>query len=305
MSSKIFLTLFLSVMLFLASCQGKTDIDDQYLNDIARTTPVPVEADNTNNNVVIVTNTPVPTLKAPDTVPVPKAPKPVAKKPAPKKAVVKKPAPKKKVVKAKPKPRPFYSPYIEDTIGTDHPIIKEVRVMIANKSYAKVAEYINKYDLDNNPPAGLDVGHLYHFKGIAYFYLSANNRSNVPVASDSFAKVSNKTDKEKFKRLAVLWNGMLYETYASSPEDLNKAIALFDELLNARGRDIYVERFLSDAAYYRACALKKLNRIDEANEEIARIRTGVYQDKDIYSHKKLDYLPVETVLQEFSSVGTL
>ena len=50
----------------------------------------------------------------------------------------------------------FYSPWAS-THKTDPLIIKEIRVMIANKEYTRARNYINNLDL-NNLPVGVDLG---------------------------------------------------------------------------------------------------------------------------------------------------
>lgn len=172
------------------------------------------------------------------------------------------------------------------TSKSDPIIIRELRVMIANREYQKARDYINRLDF-NNIPADVDLGHLYQFKGIVYYFLSFNNNVAMVAAEESFKQVEALTKIEKFKPLSLLWNAMLYQRYSNDQAKLNEAIVLLDRIINEYPRT----RFANDAVYYKAMTLKKLGRpASEYAELLDSIRAGGYVDDLIFSQTVNDYV---------------
>lgn len=185
----------------------------------------------------------------------------------------------------------FYSPWAS-THKTDPLIIKEIRVMIANKEYTRARNYINNLDL-NNLPAGVDLGQIYQFKGIVHYFLSKSNRANISIANESFKNVMNNTTIEKFKPLSLLWNGMLYQTYSTDMNELQSAVDLFDRVIN----EYPSTRFANDATFYKAVTLKKMGMAEsEYNDLFLSVKRGGFADTLIFSQVVNDYVPANTLV---------
>ncbi|MEI0486079.1 hypothetical protein [Brachyspira intermedia] len=190
----------------------------------------------------------------------------------------------------------FYSPW---TSQDDPLMIREIRVMIANKEYAQALNYINKLDF-NNLPEDVDVGHLYQFKGIVHYFLAKEGKSNNTVdknhitsADECFKKVAGLTSIEKFKPLSLLWNGMLYQTYSSDKNELQEAIALFDRVITEYPRT----RFANDAVFYKAVTMKKLGMPEnEYNDLFLSIKRGGFVDTLVFSQVINDYVPANDLV---------
>ena len=185
----------------------------------------------------------------------------------------------------------FYSPWAS-THKTDPVIIKEIRVMIANKEYTRARNYINNLDL-NNLPVGVDLGQIYQFKGIVHYFLSKSNRANISIANESFKNVMNNTTIEKFKPLSLLWNGMLYQTYSTDMNELQSAVDLFDRVIN----EYPSTRFANDATFYKAVTLKKMGMAEsEYNDLFLSVKRGGFADTLIFSQVVNDYVPANTLV---------
>lgn len=185
----------------------------------------------------------------------------------------------------------FYSPWAS-THKTDPLIIKEIRVMIANKEYTRAKNYIDALDL-NNLPYGADLGQIYQFKGIVHYFLSRGNRANMTIADESFKNVMNNTAIEKFKPLSLLWNGMLYQTYSTDMSELQSAVDLFDRVIN----EYPSTRFANDATFYKAVALKKMGRPEnEYNDLFLSVRRGGFADTLVFSQVVNDYVPASSLV---------
>ena len=183
----------------------------------------------------------------------------------------------------------FYSPW---TSKDDPLIIREIRVMIANKEYTQALNYINKLDF-NNLPSDVDVGHLYQFKGIVHYFLSKSNKSNIALADECFKKVEGITKIEKFKPLSLLWNGMLYQTYSADENQLKEAISLFDRVITEYPRT----RFANDAVFYKAVTMKKLGMAEnEYNDLFLSIKRGGFVDTLVFSQVINDYVPANDLV---------
>ena len=185
----------------------------------------------------------------------------------------------------------FYSPWAS-THKTDPLIIKEIRVMIANKEYTRARNYINNLDL-NNLPVGVDLGQIYQFKGIVHYFLSKSNRANISIANESFKNVMNNTTIEKFKPLSLLWNGMLYQTYSTDMNELQSAVDLFDRVIN----EYPSTRFANDATFYKAVTLKKMGMAEsEYNDLFLSVKRGGFADTLIFSQVVNDYVPANILV---------
>ena len=185
----------------------------------------------------------------------------------------------------------FYSPWAS-THKTDPLIIKEIRVMIANKEYTRARNYINNLDL-NNLPVGVDLGQIYQFKGIVHYFLSKSNSANISIANESFKNVMNNTTIEKFKPLSLLWNGMLYQTYSTDMNELQSAVDLFDRVIN----EYPSTRFANDATFYKAVTLKKMGMAEsEYNDLFLSVKRGGFADTLIFSQVVNDYVPANTLV---------
>ena len=185
----------------------------------------------------------------------------------------------------------FYSPWA-DSHKTDPLIIQEIRVMIANKEYTRARNYIDNLNL-NNLPAGVDLGQIYQFRGIVYYFLSRNNRANIPLADAAFKNVMSNTAIEKFKPLSLLWNGMLYQTYSTDVNQLQSAVDLFDRVIN----EYPSTRFANDATFYKAVTLKKMGRAEnEYNDLFLSVRRGGFADTLVFSQVVNDYVPANTLV---------
>ena len=185
----------------------------------------------------------------------------------------------------------FYSPWA-DSHKTDPLIIQEIRVMIANKEYTRARNYIDNLNL-NNLPAGVDLGQIYQFRGIVYYFLSRSNRANIPLADAAFKNVMNNTAIEKFKPLSLLWNGMLYQTYSTDVNQLQSAVDLFDRVIN----EYPSTRFANDATFYKAVTLKKMGRAEsEYNDLFLSVRRGGFADTLVFSQVVNDYVPANTLV---------
>ena len=190
----------------------------------------------------------------------------------------------------------FYSPW---TSNDDPLMIREIRVMIANKEYTQALNYINKLDF-NNLPEDVDVGHLYQFKGIVHYFLAKEGKSNntvvknhITLADECFKKVEGLTSIEKFKPLSLLWNGMLYQTYSSDKNELQEAIALFDRVITEYPRT----RFANDAVFYKAVTMKKLGMPEnEYNDLFLSIKRGGFVDTLVFSQVINDYVPANDLV---------
>ena len=185
----------------------------------------------------------------------------------------------------------FYSPWA-DSHKTDPLIIQEIRVMIANKEYTRARNYIDNLNL-NNLPAGVDLGQIYQFRGIVYYFLSRSNRANIPLADAAFKNVMSNTAIEKFKPLSLLWNGMLYQTYSTDVNQLQSAVDLFDRVIN----EYPSTRFANDATFYKAVTLKKMGRAEsEYNDLFLSVRRGGFADTLVFSQRINDYAPANTLV---------
>ena len=185
----------------------------------------------------------------------------------------------------------FYSPWA-DSHKTDPLIIQEIRVMIANKEYTRARNYIDNLNL-NNLPAGVDLGQIYQFRGIVYYFLSRSNRANIPLADAAFKNVMSNTAIEKFKPLSLLWNGMLYQTYSTDVNQLQSAVDLFDRVIN----EYPSTRFANDATFYKAVTLKKMGRAEsEYNDLFLSVRRGGFADTLVFSQRINDYVPANTLV---------
>ena len=190
----------------------------------------------------------------------------------------------------------FYSPW---TSKDDPLMIREIRVMIANKEYNQALNYINRLDF-NNLPADVDIGHLYQFKGIVHYFLAKEGKSNNTVArnhiiaaDECFKKVAGLTSIEKFKPLSLLWNGMLYQTYSSDGNELQEAINLFDRVITEYPRT----RFANDAVFYKAVTMKKLGMPEnEYNDLFLSIKRGGFVDTLVFSQVINDYVPANDLV---------
>lgn len=195
-----------------------------------------------------------------------------------------KPAPAKRTYT---KPKTFTSKWV-DTQDTQ--VIKDVRLMIANREYRKAKNYLDRLDYSNLGQT--DVGHLYQFEGIINYFLVPVDASAFSESVDSFQKAYDMTNIEKFKPLSILWLGMLYERYSNNDVELLQAINLFDEIINNYSNT----RFANDAVFYKALVLQKLGRIEEANILINALETTTYPDALVYSKWNNDYVALNKVL---------
>ena len=186
----------------------------------------------------------------------------------------------------------FYSPW---TSKSDNIIIREIRVMIANKEYTKALNYINTLNFDNLPD-DVDICNLYQFKGICHYFLSKTNKSHIALSDDSFKKVANLASIDsKFKPLSYLWNGMLYQTYSTDTNQLNEAIILFDKVITEYPRN----RFANDALFYKALTLKKLGKPEnEYNDILLAIKRGGFVDTLVFSQVINDYVSANDLVDK-------
>ena len=278
------LLMFLSLILlsFIASCKDNKNVQDDYINQIER------EYQQSTNQDVILESNNFNSSPFYDDFSVndynqnnaPKKPTPTVRTSTPIRRVQRKATIYN-----------FYSPWAS-THKTDPLIIKEIRVMIANKEYTRARNYINNLDL-NNLPVGVDLGQIYQFKGIVHYFLSKSNRANISIANESFKNVMNNTTIEKFKPLSLLWNGMLYQTYSTDMNELQSAVDLFDRVIN----EYPSTRFANDATFYKAVTLKKMGMAEsEYNDLFLSVKRGGFADTLIFSQVVNDYVPANTLV---------
>lgn len=278
------LLMFLSLILlsFIASCKDNKNVQDDYINQIER------EYQQSTNQDVILESNNFNSSPFYDDFSVndynqnnaPKKPTPTVRTSAP----IRRGKRKATIYN-------FYSPWAS-THKTDPLIIKEIRVMIANKEYTRARNYINNLDL-NNLPVGVDLGQIYQFKGIVHYFLSKSNRANIYIANESFKNVMNNTTIEKFKPLSLLWNGMLYQTYSTDMNELQSAVDLFDRVIN----EYPSTRFANDATFYKAVTLKKMGMAEsEYNDLFLSVKRGGFADTLIFSQVVNDYVPANTLV---------
>lgn len=278
------LLMFLSLILlsFIASCKDNKNVQDDYINQIERE-----YQQSTNQDVILESNN---FNSGPfyDDFSVndynqnnaPKKPTPTVRTSTP----IRRGQRKATIYN-------FYSPWAS-THKTDPLIVKEIRVMIANKEYTRARNYINNLDL-NNLPVGVDLGQIYQFKGIVHYFLSKSNRANISIANESFKNVMNNTTIEKFKPLSLLWNGMLYQTYSTDMNELQSAVDLFDRVIN----EYPSTRFANDATFYKAVTLKKMGMAEsEYNDLFLSVKRGGFADTLIFSQVVNDYVPANTLV---------
>lgn len=278
------LLMFLSLILlsFIVSCKDNKNVQDDYINQIER------EYQQSTNQDVILESNNFNSSPFYDDFSVndynqnnaPKKPTPTVRTSTP----IRRGQRKATIYN-------FYSPWAS-THKTDHLIIKEIRVMIANKEYTRARNYINNLDL-NNLPVGVDLGQIYQFKGIVHYFLSKSNRANISIANESFKNVMNNTTIEKFKPLSLLWNGMLYQTYSTDMNELQSAVDLFDRVIN----EYPSTRFANDATFYKAVTLKKMGMAEsEYNDLFLSVKRGGFADTLIFSQVVNDYVPANTLV---------
>lgn len=278
------LLMFLSLILlsFIASCKDNKNVQDDYINQIER------EYQQSTNQDVILESNNFNSSPFYDDFSVndynqnnaPKKPTPTVRTSTP----IRRGQRKATIYN-------FYSPWAS-THKTDPLIIKEIRVMIANKEYTRARNYINNLDL-NNLPVGVDLGQIYQFKGIVHYFLSKSNRANISIANESFKNVMNNTTIEKFKPLSLLWNGMLYQTYSTDMNELQSAVDLFDRVIN----EYPSTRFANDATFYKAVTLKKIGMAEsEYNDLFLSVKRGGFADTLIFSQVVNDYVPANTLV---------
>lgn len=278
------LLMFLSLILlsFIASCKDNKNVQDDYINQIER------EYQQSTNQDVILESNNFNSSPFYDDFSVndynqnnaPKKPTPTVRTSRP----IRRGQRKATIYN-------FYSPWAS-THKTDPLIIKEIRVMIANKEYTRARNYINNLDL-NNLPVGVDLGQIYQFKGIVHYFLSKSNRANISIANESFKNVMNNTTIEKFKPLSLLWNGMLYQTYSTDMNELQSAVDLFDRVIN----EYPSTRFANDATFYKAVTLKKMGMAEsEYNDLFLSVKRGGFADTLIFSQVVNDYVPANTLV---------
>lgn len=278
------LLMFLSLILlsFIVSCKDNKNVQDDYINQIER------EYQQSTNQDVILESNNFNSSPFYDDFSVndynqnnaPKKPTPTVRTSTP----IRRGQRKATIYN-------FYSPWAS-THKTDPLIIKEIRVMIANKEYTRAKNYINNLDL-NNLPVGVDLGQIYQFKGIIHYFLSKSNRANISIANESFKNVMNNTTIEKFKPLSLLWNGMLYQTYSTDMNELQSAVDLFDRVIN----EYPSTRFANDATFYKAVTLKKMGMAEsEYNDLFLSVKRGGFADTLIFSQVVNDYVPANTLV---------
>lgn len=278
------LLMFLSLILlsFIASCKDNKNVQDDYINQIER------EYQQSTNQDVILESNNFNSSPFYDDFSVndynqnnaPKKPTPTVRTSTP----IRRGQRKSTIYN-------FYSPWAS-THKTDPLIVKEIRVMIANKEYTRARNYINNLDL-NNLPVGVDLGQIYQFKGIVHYFLSKSNRANISMANESFKNVMNNTTIEKFKPLSLLWNGMLYQTYSTDMNELQSAVDLFDRVIN----EYPSTRFANDATFYKAVTLKKMGMAEsEYNDLFLSVKRGGFADTLIFSQVVNDYVPANTLV---------
>lgn len=278
------LLMFLSLILlsFIVSCKDNKNVQDDYINQIER------EYQQSTNQDVILESNNFNSSPFYDDFSVndynqnnaPKKPTPTVRTSTP----IRRGQRKATIYN-------FYSPWAS-THKTDPLIIKEIRVMIANKEYTRARNYINNLDL-NNLPVGVDLGQIYQFKGIVHYFLSKSNRANISIANESFKNVMNNTTIEKFKPLSLLWNGMLYQTYSTDINELQSAVDLFDRVIN----EYPSTRFANDATFYKAVTLKKMGMAEsEYNDLFLSVKRGGFADTLIFSQVVNDYVPANTLV---------
>ena len=278
------LLMFLSLILlsFIVSCKDNKNVQDDYINQIER------EYQQSTNQDVILESNNFNSSPFYDDFSVndynqnnaPKKPTPTVRTSTP----IRRGQRKATIYN-------FYSPWAS-THKTDHLIVKEIRVMIANKEYTRARNYINNLDL-NNLPVGVDLGQIYQFKGIVHYFLSKSNRANISIANESFKNVMNNTTIEKFKPLSLLWNGMLYQTYSTDVNELQSAVDLFDRVIN----EYPSTRFANDATFYKAVTLKKMGMAEsEYNDLFLSVKRGGFADTLIFSQVVNDYVPANTLV---------
>ena len=278
------LLMFLSLILlsFIVSCKDNKNVQDDYINQIER------EYQQSTNQDVILESNNFNSSPFYDDFSVndynqnnaPKKPTPTVRTSTP----IRRGQRKATIYN-------FYSPWAS-THKTDPLIIKEIRVMIANKEYTRARNYINNLDL-NNLPVGVDLGQIYQFKGIVHYFLSKSNIANISIANESFKNVMNNTTIEKFKPLSLLWNGMLYQTYSTDMNELQSAVDLFDRVIN----EYPSTRFANDATFYKAVTLKKMGMAEsEYNDLFLSVKRGGFADTLIFSQVVNDYVPANTLV---------
>lgn len=278
------LLMFLSLILlsFIASCKDNKNVQDDYINQIEReyqqstNQDVILESNNFNSNPFYDDFS----VNDYNQNNAPKKPTPTVRTSTP----IRRGQRKATIYN-------FYSPWAS-THKTDPLIVKEIRVMIANKEYTRARNYINNLDL-NNLPVGVDLGQIYQFKGIVHYFLSKSNRANISIANESFKNVMNNTTIEKFKPLSLLWNGMLYQTYSTDMNELQSAVDLFDRVIN----EYPSTRFANDATFYKAVTLKKMGMAEsEYNDLFLSVKRGGFADTLIFSQVVNDYVPANTLV---------
>lgn len=275
-----FLSLIFLSSTFIISCKDNQSVQDDYINQIEReyqqatNLDVILESNNLgssqsynnlgiNNYNQTPANAPVPVRRAPRV------------RRGPRKATI----------------NTFYSPWA-NTHKTDPLIVKEIRVMIANKEYTRAKNYIDALNL-NSLQAGVDLGQIYQFKGIVYYFLSRNNRNNISIANESFKNVINNTSIEKFKPLSLLWNGMLYQTYSSDMNELQSAVDLFDRVIS----EYPSTRFANDATFYKAKTLKKMGKAESEYKDLfLSVKRGGFADTLVFSQVINDYVPANALV---------
>lgn len=198
-----------------------------------------------------------------------------------------------KTTKTYSRPKTFTSKWVDTK---DSQVIKDVRLLIANRQYREAQNYINRLNMDNLP--GTDIGHLHQFNGIINYFLIPVDDEAFSVAIESFQKAYEETGIEKFRPLSILWLGMLYEKYSNNTVELQQALNLFDEVIN----NYSDTRFVNDAVFYKALVLKKLGQDDEYNELILSLKNNVYPDNLIYSRWNNDYVNKDIVLSKYANI---
>ncbi|WP_297276220.1 hypothetical protein [uncultured Brachyspira sp.] len=277
--------LIVILLVFTMSCkrQNQNSIEENYINEIEKE-----YQNSTNNDVVIETNNGtdnnIPSQNQNNNISNPNQNTQINNNMPPQKDNT---IPKRRPIKAT--VDTFYSPW---TSKDDPLMIREIRVMIANKEYTQALNYINKLDF-NNLPSDVDIGHLYQFKGIVHYFLSKSNKSNIALADECFKKVAGITKIEKFKPLSLLWNGMLYQTYSTDENQLKEAISLFDRVITEYPRT----RFANDAVFYKAVTMKKLGMPEsEYNDLFLSIERGGFVDTLVFSQIINDYVPANELV---------
>lgn len=178
-------------------------------------------------------------------------------------------------------------------------IIKTLRVLLRKGKTNEAKSLIDRTDFQT-ADSYVDLGELYHFKGVTYYLISDYNSPELSIAASSFKKAHEITGKPHVRVYSLLWLGMLYENYTYTKTNLTRGMKWLDQIIE----DFPNSDLHNDAVLYKALIYEKMGKSVETKALINYLKSGSFSDSKVFSKWDNEYISVNSAVRKFYKYGT-